>query len=46
MNSNEKAMINRYRKDKRKIENDWRKVNKDMWRLIKYVQQYLECIEQ
>ena len=38
MNSNEKAMINRYRKDKRKIENDWRKVNKDMWRLFKYVQ--------
>ena len=33
MNSNEKAMINRY-KDKRKIENDWRKVNKDMWRLF------------
>lgn len=37
MNTNEKAMINRY-KDKRKIKNDWRKVNKDMWRLFKYVQ--------
>ena len=40
MNTNKKIMINRYRyrEDKCKIENDWRKVNKDMWRLIKYVQ--------
>lgn len=37
MNTNEKAMINRYRyrEDKRKIENDWRRVNQDMWRLFK-----------
>lgn len=35
MNINEKAMINIYREDKRKIENDWRRVNQDMWRLFK-----------
>lgn len=35
MGLNKKAMINRYREDKRKIENDWRRVNQDMWRLFK-----------
>lgn len=37
MNLNKKAMIDNYKKDKRKIENDWRRINQDMWRLFKHV---------
>lgn len=33
--NNEKTTVDRYRKDKRNIENDWRRVNQDMWRLFK-----------
>lgn len=35
MDLNKKTMIDNCKKDKRNIENDWRRVNRDMWRLFK-----------
>lgn len=37
MDLNKKSLINNCKKDKRNIENDWRRVNKDVWRLFKHV---------